>query len=370
MLQAEKPDAVVSVLPVEKIGEVGSLLLSVAFRASREAAGQIPGGVQPRQTGTPHMVSINRMQILAGQLRGPGRRAAPVTCAGRLREARREEGFPLGNSTPCRGCHASHRRRRRGLRYTATWNTLLGRRRGCWLYLAAVGIPAVRGTSKSCRPPAWWRSVTNCSATTSGVCNHDGREGQVSFPALAGHGDVRLRGERGRPTRFPAISDGSYEETSAFIRGLIGDDLLRPSLEEVSLPQPSETCGQMAGKRVPTGERWSIELTDHPGPRVITPRKGAPSRTRANGFTLIELLVVIAIIAILAAILFPVFAQARRRPGRRPASPTASRSARRADVPAGLRRNVPQWPGRRPGRQALLHLPAVHRMNVEHAHPL
>jgi prepilin-type N-terminal cleavage/methylation domain-containing protein len=39
---------------------------------------------------------------------------------------------------------------------------------------------------------------------------------------------------------------------------------------------------------------------------------------RRTAFTLIELLVVIAIIAILAAILFPVFAQARRRPGRPP----------------------------------------------------
>ena len=44
------------------------------------------------------------------------------------------------------------------------------------------------------------------------------------------------------------------------------------------------------------------------------------------GFTLIELLVVIAIIAILAAILFPVFAQAAKKPGKRRVFPTFAKS--------------------------------------------
>jgi hypothetical protein len=61
------------------------------------------------------------------------------------------------------------------------------------------------------------------------------------------HGSLEVEGsaDPGSP-RF--LHDGSYEETSAFIRGVIGEDLLRPSLEDV-LPT-LQVCGQMAGKRV------------------------------------------------------------------------------------------------------------------------
>jgi predicted dehydrogenase len=66
MLHAEKPDGVICVLPVEQIREVGSLLLQRGIRCVLEK----PPGISlaeakalaatARQSGTPHMVSMNR----------------------------------------------------------------------------------------------------------------------------------------------------------------------------------------------------------------------------------------------------------------------------------------------------------------------
>jgi len=250
MLRTEKPDAVVSVLPIEKIVETGSLLLRQRIPCMLEKP---PGRSLEeayaladiaRQTGTPHMVSLNRryspylnwavswareigpLRYLRGQM---------------FRQERREEDFLWGT-----GVHVVDAMRHIGGDVATCKVQRLEQPAGStpWFLIALLFADGGVGQIE----------ILPTTGTVEERYDLFGDGFQASATTMGGSGErVRcwqngvLKMEKTAGADEPLfLRDGSYEETSAFLRRLLRGEPLRPALEDV-LPT-LRICGQAAGQ--------------------------------------------------------------------------------------------------------------------------
>lgn len=248
MLDAENPDAVVSVVPIDTIAEIGGELLRRGIPCVLEKpAGGSLGEAQAlaqvaRETGTPHMVSMNRRfnPFLNRAAEWAGERGPLRHIHGQMvRHARFEPEFPWGT-----GVHIVD-----AMRY-------LGGE------IAGAKVERLEGSELS----APWFLVrlqyrTGCTGSleilpTAGVVDEvyelfgDGLRARVH--TMGAHGESArcwrngmLEVESIANEDDPAfLRDGSYEETSAFLRALLDAAPLVPTLEDV-LPS-LEVCARLS----------------------------------------------------------------------------------------------------------------------------
>lgn len=246
MLDAETPDAVVSVLPIEKTAEVGAMLLRrgtpcVLEKPPGRSLAEARGLAEvARETGTPHMVSMNRRfnPYLNRALAWTKEHEPPRFIHGKmLRHARKDQEFLWGT-----GIHIVDAMRYVGGDVTG-WNVQTlraGSDSTPWFVVTlkfASGCEGLVEIFPTCG--AVDESFTlygeGCSAEArtmgpkgeSVKCVHNGI---VTLDESAGSGDPLF------------LRDGSYEETSAFIHTVRQRSPLRPTLDDV-LPS-LEICAQ------------------------------------------------------------------------------------------------------------------------------
>ena len=250
MLQTEKPDAVVSILPVEKIGDVGSLLLTRRIPCVLEKP---PGrsleevnvlAEIARQTGTPHMVSMNRrFSPYLNRAVAWAREIGPLRyLRGQMfRRGRSEEDFLWGT-----GVHVVDAVCHIGGEITASDIQCLDRPSGSapWFLISLrfasgcagqIEILPTAGMVEE-RYELFGDDFQVCAITMGGGGEsvRCWRHGALELEVAANTGDPLF------------LRDGSYEETSAFIRCLLKGDSPRPSLEDV-LPA-LQVCDKTVGK--------------------------------------------------------------------------------------------------------------------------
>jgi predicted dehydrogenase len=246
MLDLERPDAVVSILPIEKTAEVGSELLRrripcVLEKPPGRSLEEVKTLAQlARQTGTPHFVSMNRRYnpYLNRALEWAGQQGGAIRyIQGRmLRHARREEDFLWGT-----GIHIVDA--------------------VCYIGGESVGFAIKRLEPVSSTP---WFLITlqfasGCTGhieifPTTGledevieIFGEDfragartmGREGESVRCWRNGVLEVEEMADLGAPL---FLRNGSYEETAAFVHSLREGIALRPTLGDV-LPALT-VCGQ------------------------------------------------------------------------------------------------------------------------------
>lgn len=249
MLDAEKPDAVISVLPVEKIAEVGSMLLRRGIPCVLEKP---PGrsleevyalAEIARQTGTPHMVSMNRRHSpYLHRAMAWAREIGPLRyLRGQMfRNGRREGEFLWGTGVHVVDvvCHIGGevaafdvQRLEEPPGSTPWFHIALQFASGCEGH---IEILPTTGMVEE-RYELFGDDFRACATTMGGGGEsvRCWRQGVLEVEESATAGDPLF------------LRDGSYEETAAFIRSLIEGNPLQPSLEEV-LPTLN-VCRQMAG---------------------------------------------------------------------------------------------------------------------------
>lgn len=235
MLQIAKPDAVLAILPIEKTAEIGRLLLRRRIPCVLEK----PPGVSleeatalaevARRTGTPHMVSMNRRfnPYLNRAIAWTGEVGPIRYLHGRMvRNERREAEFLWGT-----GVHIVDAMRHIGgeiakfdiqtLPSPATpWRLIslqfASGAAGCIEILPTAGMVEERFE--------WFGDDFRVCVTTMGG------EGEAARGWRLGALELEETADANTPL---FLRDGSYQETSAFIRGLQETSPLHPSLEEV-----------------------------------------------------------------------------------------------------------------------------------------
>jgi predicted dehydrogenase len=252
MLRTERPDAVVSVLPIAQIVEAGSLLLRRGIPCVLEKP---PGGSLEeayaladvaRQTGTPHMVSLNRRYSpYLNRALSWAREAGPLRCLrGQMfRQGRREEEFLWGT-----GVHIVDAMRHIGGDVAAFNVQRLERPAGSapWFLISLLFADGCAGQIE----------ILPTTGTVEERYTLFGEGFQARATTMGGGGEeVRCWKdgtleveEKANPDAPLFLRDGSYEETSAFLRCLLAGEPLRPTLEHV-LPS-LRICGQPTVGRV------------------------------------------------------------------------------------------------------------------------
>ncbi len=248
MLTKAAPDAVICVLPVEKIAGAGVRLLECSLPCVLEKPlGASPEEVRAladaaRRTGTPHMVSVNRrFSPFLNRALHWARDAGPISHihARMLRHARREEEFIWGT-----GVHIVD-----AVRY--------------------IGGDIESAEADIFRPsphsPPWYeislRFTSGCRGTieilpTAGVVEEtyalsgEGFRAEASTMGTQGarcwRGGNQEVDDRANPDEPVWRRDGSYEETSAFIRSLTDGTPPAPTVEQIA---PSvELCHRIAAQ--------------------------------------------------------------------------------------------------------------------------
>jgi predicted dehydrogenase len=250
MLRAERPDAVVSVLPIEKILETGSLLLRRRIPCVLEKP---PGrsleeayalADVARQTGTPQMVSLNRRYSpFLNRALAWARVAGPLRyLRGQMfRQGRSEEEFLWGT-----GVHIVDALRHVGGDVAAFTVQRLERPAGAapWFLIALLFADGGAGQIEIL--------PTTGTVEERYTLFGDGFQAHAITMGAGGEGvrcwknGVLEVEEAADPDAPLFLRDGSYEETSAFLRCLLEGEPLRPTLEDV-LPS-LRICEQGAGK--------------------------------------------------------------------------------------------------------------------------
>jgi predicted dehydrogenase len=239
VLDVEKPDAVVSVLPIEEIAEVGSILLRRGVPCVLEK----PPGRSPeeasalaevaRQTGTPHMVSMNRRfsPYLNRAIEWTKSAGLLRHIRGQMfRHARREPDFLWGT-----GVHVVD-----AVRYVA----------------GEVASAETGRIDHSSQSAPWYvitlRFASGCTGSieifpTAGSVSEEfelfgegfhahvrtmGANGEFARCWKDGKLEIEMQSDGSEPL---FLRDGSYEETSSFLNALRTGTPLHPSLEDVLL---------------------------------------------------------------------------------------------------------------------------------------
>jgi predicted dehydrogenase len=250
MLETEKPDAVVSILPIEKIAEIGSLLLRrhipcVLEKPPGQSLEEASALAEvARQTGTPHMVSLNRrFSPYLHRAMAWAREIGPLRyLRGQMfRRGRSEEDFLWGT-----GVHVVDAMCHIGGEIAASDTQCLEHPSGSapWFLISLRFVSGCAGHIEILptvgrveeRYELFGDDFQACAITMGGGGEsvRCWKQGALEVEESANTGDPLF------------LRDGSYEETSAFIRALLEGAPLRPSLEDV-LPT-LRVCGQMVGK--------------------------------------------------------------------------------------------------------------------------
>lgn len=249
LLGAEQLDAILSILPIAQAAEVGSLLLRSHLPCvlekppgrSLDEAGAL--AELARQTSTPHMVSMNRRfnPYLNRAIAWAGEIGPIHYIRGQMfRHARRDEDFLWGT-----GIHVVDAMRHVGgeLETAAIHHPDHASLSAPW-FLVTLRFASGASGHLEILPTAGMVEegfelfgegfrARVCTMGGGAESAHCWREGKLEVEFCAG------------PDEPLFLRDGSYEETSAFIRCLKAGEPLHPSLEEV-LPTLA-VCAPLAG---------------------------------------------------------------------------------------------------------------------------
>jgi predicted dehydrogenase len=265
MLDAERPDGVVAVLPVAEVAPAGVHLLERGIPCLIEKPpGDSPAAARrllsaARASGTPHMVSVNRRFVcLLNRAREWGTAVGPLRFvrASMLRSGRTEEGFIWGTALHAvdamrhlagevRECRA---RVHPANGLSAAWHEVAFRfADGCAGALHVFPTVGVEEETYELFGEGYRTRTVLPGAAEPSACLECHRHGALALSERSPEGAARI------------TEDGSYDETCAFIRAVRDGAWPAATLEDVV---PSlELCFGIAGlcRRAAGRDPWTWE---------------------------------------------------------------------------------------------------------------
>jgi predicted dehydrogenase len=238
MLKAEHPDAVVCVMPIERIAPLGSELLRRRIPCVLEK----PLGANPeevaalesvaQETGTPHMVSVNRrFSPFLNRALAWSREAGPVRYihSRMLRHARREEDFVWGT-----GIHIVD-----AMRYIGgEWDDFTVRTieppqtSAPWFLISLRFASGAEGTVEIA--PTVGMDEETYDLYGDGFRAIATTVGGLGETVRCWRGGMLEVEERADPEAPTCLRDGSYEEVGAFVNALRRGEAPRPTVADVA----------------------------------------------------------------------------------------------------------------------------------------
>jgi predicted dehydrogenase len=261
MLDAEKPDAVVSVVPVAQNAAVGIELLQRRLTCLLEKPpGATPADVAAlvrvaRETGTPHQISVNRrFSPFLNQAIAWANEASPVRYvhARMLRHARRETNFVWET-----GVHIVDAVRYIGGEWADFDVRVIGppQTSAPWYLVSLRFVSGCLGTIEIA--PTAGRVEETYELRGEGFCASATTMGGTGEAARFWRNKTLERETVADPDAPICLRDGSWEETCAFLDAVRRGTLPRPTVEEVA--PTMALCAQIADAaaavREPQGAR-------------------------------------------------------------------------------------------------------------------